>query len=187
MNTPFVHEKAICESETIGAGTRIWAFSHVMSGARIGRDCNIGEHCFVENDVVIGDSCVIKNNIAVWDGVRMEDRVFLGPNVVLTNDLRPRAKAFSEKFIPTHFLDGASVGANATIVCGVTIGRWAMVGAGSVVTKNVPDFALVYGSPARLRGFVCMCAKDLDFSDNKAVCECGEEYRKESPHKIMLV
>lgn len=188
MSEYFIHHLAICESPNIGRGTKIWAFSHVLPGARIGRDCNIGEHCFIENDVIIGDECVIKNNIAIWDGVRIENRVFLGPNVVLTNDLRPRAKIVNSRPIPTLFSVGSSTGANATIVCGVTIGAWAIVGAGSVVTKSVPDFGLVYGNPARLHGFVCACTRTLSFMANEiCLCTCGKRYRRESATKVVLL
>lgn len=181
----FVHDKAICDSTNVGEGTRIWAFSHVMAGAKIGKHCNIGEHCFVENDVVLGDECVIKNSISIWDGITLENRVFLGPNVVLTNDYVPRAKVIPKVWYRTLLREGASVGANATLVCGITVGRYAMIGAGAVVTRDVPDYGLVYGNPARLHGFVCVCAERLHFSDGQASCECGRRYRQQQDGKAI--
>ena len=172
----FIHERGWCESDNIGDGTRIWANVHVMKGAKIGKDVNIGEGCFIENDVVIGDDVVIKNGISLWDGITIEDRVFLGPHMVFTNDLFPRAKLFHDKVIRTVVQQGASIGANATIICGITIGRFAMVGAGSVVTRNVPDHGLVFGNPAKLHGYICECAKKLQFKKNQSKCECGCAY-----------
>ncbi|WP_297550530.1 acyltransferase [Thermococcus sp.] len=175
----FIHPNALVESEHVGEGTRIWAFAHVLPGAKIGKNCNICDHVFVENDVIVGDNVTIKNGVQLWDGVRIEDNVFVGPNVTFTNDLRPRSKVYPPEFIKTYIKEGASIGANATIVCGVTIGRWAMIGAGSVVTRDVPDYALVYGVPARLRGWVCECGRDLEFNEKGyAKCVCGKEYKK---------
>jgi len=145
----FAHEKALVESDQIGENTRVWAFAHVLPGARIGIDCNICDHVFVENDVIIGDRVTIKCGVQVWDGVRLEDDVMVGPNATFTNDLFPRSKQpFELRY--TTVKQGASIGANATILCGITIGKGAMVGAGAVVTKDVPDFALVVGNPARI-------------------------------------
>lgn len=172
----FVHEKAIVDSENIGRGTRIWAFSHVMKGARIGENCNIGEHCYIESEVEIGNNVVVKNGVAIWNRVKIEDNVFLGPNMVFTNDLFPRSKVYRDEYIPTVVKRGASIGANATLLCGITVGQYAMVGAGAVVTKDVPDFSIVYGNPAVVRGYVCVCGQKLNFNDNKAHCGCGEEY-----------
>ena len=148
----YIHPQAIVETPHIGTGTRIWAFAHVLPGARIGRDCNLCDHTFVEGGVVIGDNVTIKCGVYLWDGLIIEDNVFLGPNATFTNDGRPRSKAYPTGFTKTHVRTGASVGANATVVCGVTIGCWAMIGAGSVVTRDVPDHALVYGNPARVKG-----------------------------------
>ena len=185
----YKHPLAWVETNDIGAGTRVWAWSHVMDGVRIGSQCNIGEHCFIEKGVVLGDRVTVKNGVAVWEGVTAEDDVFLGPNAVLTNDLRPRSRVYHDHVVPTLLKQGASVGANATLICGVTLGRYAMVGAGSVVTKDVPDFALVLGNPARLRGFVCACAEKLAFRGETASCSCGRRFvRKEGlPESVGLL
>jgi len=172
----FVHPLALVDSENIGPGTRIWAFTHVAKGARIGADCNIGEHCYIENDVVIGNRAVIKNGIALWDGITIENDVLLGPNVALTNDLLPRAKTYLDEPVRTLIRRGASIGANATLLCGITVGSYAMIGAGAVATRSVADYALVYGNPATLKGFVCQCSKKLVFDDSRARCECGREF-----------
>ncbi len=177
----FVHAKGMCESEQVGPGSRIWAHAHVMKGAVVGRGCNIGEGSFVETGAVLGDFCTVKNGVAVWDLVKCEDYVFLGPDACFTNDFLPRA-AFSKdpatEFRPTLLREGASVGANATIVCGVTIGRHAMVGAGAVVTRDVADFALVVGSPARTIGWVGRYGVRLEFDGTgRARCEkTGDVY-----------
>ncbi len=150
---PFVHEKAICESRHVGARTRVWAFAHVLSEARIGADCNICDHVFIENDVVVGDNVTIKCGVQLWDGLRVGDRVFLGPNATFTNDRRPRSKVYPEKFLQTILEDDVSIGANATILPGLRIGRGAMVGAGAVVTRDVPPYATVVGNPAVIVGY----------------------------------
>lgn len=171
----FVHEKALCESREIGPRTRIWAFAHVMPDARIGADCNIGDHAFLESGAVVGDRVVVKNGVLVWDGVTIEDEVFLGPNMVFTNDPAPRAgfKTPREGFVPTLVRRGASIGANATIVCGVTIGEAALVGAGSVVVRDVPAHGLVAGNPAARIGWVCTCGRRLL---GEWRCGCGRRY-----------
>lgn len=150
----FTHPAGLCETVDVGAGTRIWAFAHVLAGARIGSECNICDHVFVENEVVIGDRVTIKCGVAVWDGVRIEDDVFVGPAVTFTNDPFPRSKAPRRRLPDTVVRKGASLGANCTILPGITIGRAAMVGAGSVVTRDVPPFAIVAGNPARIVGYV---------------------------------
>src|SRR5690242_3348526 len=150
----FVHPNALCESTQIGAGTRIWAFAHVLPQAKIGSECNLCDHVFVENDVVIGDRVTIKSGVQIWDGVRLEDDVFVGPNATFTNDHFPRSKQRPAAFMPTLVCQHASIGANATILPGLTIGRDAMVGAGSVVTRSVPPAAIVAGNPARIVGYV---------------------------------
>jgi UDP-2-acetamido-3-amino-2,3-dideoxy-glucuronate N-acetyltransferase len=152
--TLFVHPNALCESSEVGARTRIWAFAHVLAGARIGADCNICDHVFIENDVIIGDRVTIKSGVQVWDGVRLEDDVFIGPNATFTNDRFPRSKHPPQQFTPTLVCEHASIGANATILPGITIGRDAMVGAGAVVTRSVPPAAIVAGNPARIIGYV---------------------------------
>jgi UDP-2-acetamido-3-amino-2,3-dideoxy-glucuronate N-acetyltransferase len=173
----YVHPQALVESEEIGAETRIWAFAHVMKGARIGRRCNICDHAFVESNVVIGDDVTLKNGVALWDGVTLENHVFVGPFAVFTNDPNPRAavKKSRESFLPTIVREGASIGANATIICGVTLGRFSFVGAGAVVTRDVPDYAIVRGNPARVSAFMCQCGEKLPAD---LICPCGLSYTK---------
>lgn len=171
----FVHPQALCESDQVGDGTRVWAFAHVMKGAVVGVDCNVGGGAFVEAGAVIGDRVTIKNHVLVWDRVTVEDDVFLGPNAVFTNDMNPRAafKKPEDDFLPTVVRKGASIGANATIVCGTTIGEGAFVGAGSVVTEDVPSYALVVGNPARRIGWMCACGERLG---DDLRCSCGRSY-----------
>jgi UDP-2-acetamido-3-amino-2,3-dideoxy-glucuronate N-acetyltransferase len=165
---PQVHESCyVDEPCEIGVGTRIWHFSHIMKGCRIGRDCTIGQNCVISPGVIVGDRCKIQNNVSVYSGVELEEAVFLGPSMVFTNVLTPRAhisRNTPEHFASTRVRSGASIGANATIVAGVTIGRYALVGAGAVVTRDVPDFAVVYGNPARSRGWACHCGAALQFT-----------------------
>jgi acetyltransferase-like isoleucine patch superfamily enzyme len=178
----YVHPQALVESEHIGAGTRIWAFAHVLNGAIIGSNCNIGDHCFIEGKVKIGANVVIKNGVSIWEGVSIEDRVFIGPDVSFTNDRIPRAKVYHEQYEKTLVREGASIGSNATIVAPRVVGKYAVVGAGAVVTRDVPDFGMVYGNPARLEGLVRKCGKRLDLAveggDGEARCECGLKYVK---------
>jgi UDP-2-acetamido-3-amino-2,3-dideoxy-glucuronate N-acetyltransferase len=146
----FVHPQAICETANVGPRTRIWAFAHVLPGARIGADCNLCDHTFIENDVTVGDRVTVKCGVQLWDGVRIEDDVFIGPNATFANDRFPRSKRRPEAFLTTVVKEGASIGANATILPGITIGRGAMVGAGAVVVASVPPYAVVAGNPARI-------------------------------------
>lgn len=150
----FTHPKALVETKNIGKNTRIWAFAHILPGAIIGEDCNLCDHTFVENDVVIGDRVTIKSGVQLWDGITLEDDVFIGPNATFTNDPFPRSKQYLKSFSRTVIRKGASIGANATILPGLTIGIYAMVGAGAVVSKDVPPFAIVVGNPARITGYV---------------------------------
>ena len=149
----FVHEKGLCESTNIGEGTRIWAFAHVLPGATIGADCNICDGVFIENDVTIGNHVTVKCGVQVWDGVTLENNVFVGPNATFTNDIRPRSKVYPAEFLRTVVEEGASIGANATLLPGIRIGRNAMVGAGAVVTRSVPPNAIVVGNPAKIVGY----------------------------------
>lgn len=179
----FVHESSyVDEGCTVGEGTKIWHFSHIIAGCRIGKKCNIGQNVVISPAVVLGDGVKIQNNVSVYTGVECEDDVFLGPSCVFTNVINPRA--FIERkseYRKTVVRKGASIGANATIVCGHDIGKYAFVGAGSVVTKTVPNYAMVYGNPARVRGYVCRCGEQLRFKGNQATCSaCGKHYRKEN-------
>jgi UDP-2-acetamido-3-amino-2,3-dideoxy-glucuronate N-acetyltransferase len=172
----FVHPSALCESDDVGPRTRIWAFAHVLAGARVGADCNVGDHAFVEGGAVVGDAVTIKNGVLLWSGVTVEDEVFLGPGAVFTNDASPRA-AFPKGpagWRATLVRHGATVGANATVLSGLTVGRFAMVGAGAVVTADVPDHALVVGNPARQAGWACVCGRALP---PDLACVCGRGYR----------
>ena len=169
------------EGAEIGAGTTIWHFTHVCSGARVGERCRIGQNVLIGPGVQIGNNVKIQNNVSVYAGVTLEDDVFCGPSMVFTNVLVPRS-AFPrnrpEDFAETRVRQGASIGANATVVCGVTLGRYALVGAGSVVTRDVPDYGLVYGNPARLHGYACVCGLKLQKTgDHDYACECGRQYR----------
>lgn len=182
----FVHESSyVGEPCEIGEGTKVWHFCHVMKNSRIGKNCVLGQNVHVAPNVQIGDRCKIQNNVSLYEGVILEDDVFCGPSMVFTNVINPRS--FIERkseFRQTVVKVGASIGANATVVCGHDIGRYAFVGAGAVVTKDVPDFALVVGSPARVVGWVCRCGVKLNFNDAEAGVEtaacdaCGERYEK---------
>lgn len=177
----FVHESSfVDEGCEIGKGTKIWHFSHIMKGCKIGENCNIGQNVVISPEVELGNGVKIQNNVSVYTGVICEDGVFLGPSCVFTNVINPRA--FIERkneYRRTIVKKGASIGANATIVCGHDIGRFAFVGAGAVVTKDVPDYALVYGSPATVKGFVCECGEQMQFHEGKALCKaCGKTYTK---------
>jgi acetyltransferase-like isoleucine patch superfamily enzyme len=183
----FAHPQSIVETQDVGSGTRIWAFAHVMKGVQLGTNCNVGEHCYIESGVVVGNDVVIKNGVALWEGVMIEDRAFLGPNCVFTNDIYPRSKVINDR-VQTVVREGASVGANATLLCGIEIGCYSLVGAGSVVTKSVPNFALVAGNPARLRGYICRCGEKLTFSgEGQVTCVCGLTYHKEQSQIRLLI
>jgi UDP-2-acetamido-3-amino-2,3-dideoxy-glucuronate N-acetyltransferase len=179
----FVHESSyVDEPSSIGPGTKIWHFAHVMKNARIGAGCNIGQNVVISPDVVIGDNVKIQNNVSVYTGCILEDDVFCGPSMVFTNVINPRSHvARKDEYKTTLVRRGASLGANCTVVCGTTIGRYAFVGAGAVVTRDVPDYALVYGNPARVRGWMCACGVAVDFpdGDGQAQCAaCGAKYAR---------
>ncbi len=181
-NDYFVHESAyVDEPVKIGKGTKIWHFSHVMHSVRIGRNCMLGQNVLVGPNVTIGNNVKIQNNVSVYEGVTLEDDVFCGPSMVFTNVDMPRSAYPREhsEYLETVVKCGATIGANATIICGHTIGAHAFIGAGAVVAKDIPDYALVYGNPARIRGWVCECGAPLAFSRGRATCEaCGRGYRK---------
>lgn len=179
----FVHPSALVDDGCeIGAGTKIWHYTHVQSGARIGRDCSLGQNVNIGNNVRIGNHVKIQNNVSVYEGVELEDYVFCGPSMVFTNVLNPRCEfpqRGSEHYLKTVVGYGASIGANATIVCGHNIGRFAFIGAGAVVTKEVPEYALMVGNPARIVGWMCRCGTRLQFEEDRASCpRCGREYRR---------
>ena len=177
----YAHPTAIVESQDIGEGTKIWHFAHIRCGAKIGDSCNIGKSVYIDIGAEIGNNVKIQNFVSVYKGVAIEDDVFVGPSATFTNDLYPRAFVWNEERVSaTRICRGASIGANATIVCGITVGEYAMIGAGSVVAEDVPPFGLVLGNPGRLRGYVCRCGRSLDVSrkDNEGktiyICKsCG--------------
>jgi UDP-2-acetamido-3-amino-2,3-dideoxy-glucuronate N-acetyltransferase len=188
----FKHESAyVDEGAKVGKGTRIWHFCHVMAGAEIGEGCTLGQNVFVAKGVRIGNGVKIQNNVSVYEGVTLEDEVFVGPSAVFTNVRTPRAsfpRNRPEDFLPTVVKRGATIGANATIVCGVTLGEWCFVAAGAVVTKDVPPYALVAGVPARRLGWVCECGERLVFAGEEATCgTCGRRYRQAAPERVEKV
>ena len=175
----FLHPTSIVdENAEIGEGTKIWHFSHIQSGARIGKNCSLGQNVNVANNVKIGNGVKIQNNVSVYEGVELKDYVFCGPSCVFTNDLTPRAKypKGRENYKKTVVEEGASIGANATVVCGHRVGKWALIGAGAVVTCDVPDHALMLGVPARIRGWACECGGILP--DGLICSVCGRKYKK---------
>ena len=177
----FIHPTAVADAPAdIGPGTKVWHYSHIMSGARIGENCIIGQNVFIASGAVVGNNVKIQNNVSVYDGVILEDDVFCGPSMVFTNVFNPRSFISRKKeFRKTLVRRGATLGANGTVVCGCTIGQYAFVGAGSVVTRDLPDYSLAYGNPAKARGWVCECAEPITFRSGKAVCRaCGKKYRK---------
>ena len=182
----FIHQTSFVDKGAkIGEGTKIWHHSQISEGAQIGQNCVIGHNCFIASKAKLGKGVKLESNIDVWDLVTLEDYVFVGPSAVFTNDLNPRAKYPKSKFpecgkwLPTLVKEGASIGANATIVCGNTIGKWAMIGAGAVVTKNIPDYALAVGIPAKIIGWFCECGNKLEFQPEKAICQiCSRKYEK---------
>jgi acetyltransferase-like isoleucine patch superfamily enzyme len=170
-----VHPLADVLTTTIGEETTIWQYSVILKGAKIGRNCNINAHTFIENDVLIGDNVTIKSGVQIWDGISIESNVFIGPNVTFTNDFLPRSKKYPLSFLKTKIKKGASIGANSTVIGGIEIGSFSMIGAGSVVTKNVLPNALVYGNPAKQHGWVCNCGIKLE----ELICpSCNNSYKE---------
>ena len=177
----FVHPSSIIDpGAQIGAGTKIWHFCHIMGGAKIGGGCSLGQNCFVANGVVLGRNVKVQNNVSIYEGVTCEDDVFLGPSMVFTNVMNPRSEIpRMDELKETLVREGATLGANCTIVCGTTIGQYAFIGAGAVVTKDVPDFALIVGNPGREVGWMCRCGTKLVLRGKRAVCAaCNRKYEK---------
>ena len=190
MNDYFLHESAYVDNGArIGQGTRIWHFCHIMADARIGEDCNLGQNIFVGRGVKIGDNCKIQNNVSVYEGVTLEEGVFCGPSSVFTNDPNPRALSPKNgQYVATLVRRGATIGANATIICGVTVGEYAFIGAGAVVTTDVPDYALFYGAPAIVRGWMCRCGTQLSVDGKKPICNnCNLKFIFSPPKTVTVV
>ncbi len=177
-----IHNHALVdENVEIGARTRVWAFSHILSGAIIGEDCNICDHTFIEGKVILGNRVVVKCGVYLWDGVTAEDDVFIGPAAVFTNDLKPRSQQYAYECVKTLLKKGCSIGANSTIIGGNTIGAWSLVGAASVVTKDIPDYAVAWGNPARFQYWICECTQKMSFEySKKFICNCGKTYKLNS-------
>ena len=190
MKNVFIHPLALVETDDIGAGTRVWAYTHILPGARVGRNCNIGEHCFLEGGATVGDNVTIKNGNMLWAGLVIESGVFVGPQVLFTNDVYPRSPRLPQArhryddtswLVPTLIEEGASLGAGAIVLPGVRVGRFAMVAAGAVATKDVPPYALLKGNPGRVGGWVCQCGRPLSFDTARAICAfCGLSFQKNS-------
>jgi acetyltransferase-like isoleucine patch superfamily enzyme len=188
MTNVYVHPTALVETTTIGTGTRVWAFTHVASGATVGSNCNIGGQCFIEAGAIVGDNVTVKNGNSIWAGIAIGDGVFIGPQVVFTNDLRPRSPRLayaSDRYSEQSWLsrtlikEGVSVGAGAVILPGVTLNKFCMIAAGAIVTKDVPAHALAMGGPARITGWVCYCGQKLNEDDATAWCkQCSAKFER---------
>jgi len=187
----FVHESSYVDAGAIiGEGTKIWHFCHISEGARIGKNCTLGQNVFVGRNVTIGNNCKIQNNVSVYEGVVLEDDVFCGPSMVFTNVDTPRSAypRGPEGYLKTLVKRGCTIGANATVVCGITLGEHSFVGAGAVVTRDVPPYALVYGNPARIRGWMCECGTRLGFQNDRAECpQCGRVYERLQENRIRKI
>ncbi|HEY8241325.1 MAG TPA: acyltransferase [Kiritimatiellia bacterium] len=189
------HPSALVETPYVGRGTHVWAYAHLLKGAVVGRDCNICDHCFIEGGAWIGDGVTLKNGVCVWEGVTIEKYVFVGPGAMFTNDMYPRSprnpklgRKPGDKswLVRTRVREGASIGARATLICGITVGRYAMIAAGAVVTRDVPDFSLVAGCPAKPRGFVCLCGRPLPKKSAAKCSACGRRYKKKRARLELL-
>lgn len=178
-----IHPTAEVKTNDIGTHTNVWQYCVILKNAKIGNNCNINFNVFIENDVIIGNNVTIKSGVQLWDGIRIEDNVFVGPNVTFTNDLRPRSKQYLTKFDKIILKEGASIGANATIIGGVEIGCFAMIGAGSVVTKKIHNNTLWYGNPAKFKAFICNCGNKLD---NKLRCNLCKKTYKIDNNNLMI-
>jgi len=159
-----IHKLSDVQSTNVGVNTTIWQYCVILEGAKIGNNSNINAHVFIENNVVIGDNVTVKSGVQIWDGIIIENDVFIGPNVTFTNDFTPRSKKYPNKFLKTTIKKGSSIGANSTIIGGITIGKYAMIGAGSIVTKDIGENELWYGNPASKRGYICACGNKCDKS-----------------------
>jgi acetyltransferase-like isoleucine patch superfamily enzyme len=188
----YAHPTAVVESDAIGEGTKIWHFAHVREGSRVGKNCNLGKSVYIDIGAEIGNNVKIQNFVSIYKGVTIEDDVFIGPSATFTNDLYPRAFIWDEEHVvPTRICRGASIGANATLVCGITVGEYAMIGAGSVVAEDVRPFALIFGNPAEQKGWVCYCGRRLQRTAREDSCKavyrceaCGKdvEIRKDKAY-----
>lgn len=186
MDKVFVHPAALVESQSVGPGTRVWAFAHILAGAKLGANCNVGDHAFIESGACIGNNVTVKNHVCIWDGVTIEDDCFLGPHVMFTNDPYPRSPRMPEAvarysqrdnwLLPTVVSRGCSIGANATILPGIHLGEYSMIAAGSVVTHDVRPFALVMGAPARQVGVVCRCGARIEDKSTASCSVCGSQF-----------
>lgn len=186
MKDFFVHDSSIVETKDIGPNSRIWAFVHIGKGVKIGRNANICDHCFIESNVEVGNDVTIKCGVYLWDGMKIEDGVFIGPGATFTDDKYPRSKNKDYKKENIILGKGCTIGANSTILAGVKIGEYSMIGAGAVVTKDIPSFSIAYGNPAEVKGYVCICAKKMNFTKDEYKCSCGRSYIKVGD-KISLI
>jgi UDP-2-acetamido-3-amino-2,3-dideoxy-glucuronate N-acetyltransferase len=185
MGDFYQHPNALIDDGAlVGAGTRVWAFAHIAKGSSVGEDCNICDHTFIEGGVKIGNRVTVKCGVYLWEGIEVQDDVFIGPCAVFTNNLYPRSKQYPTGYPKTVLMEGSSIGANATILAGITIGRWSMIGAGSVVTRNVTDHALVIGNPARMKAWVCRCGERLPPEQAGTLqCKCGQVFQVKAEHQ----
>ncbi len=175
----FIHPLSDVKSVQIGHGTKIWQYVIILEKAKIGINCNINAHCFLENDVELGNNVTVKCGVYLWDGLRVEDDVFIGPNVTFTNDIYPRSKKYPESYKKTIISKGASIGANCTLLCGINVGKYSLIGAGSVVTKDVMPYSICYGNPCTFKSYICACGTPLSDGDEIYVCKkCNSRYQK---------